>query len=209
MFKDRFDAAHRLVPYFKHYANNPDAIIIAIPRGGLQLGSIFAHELHLPLDILLTKKIGYPGNPEYAIGAVSLQNIIITQDFADLPELQPYIAQQITQIRKLLQERAEQYRGAKPPVSLKDKIVIVVDDGVATGNTLMATILLIKQDRPQKIIIALPVAPPATLERLRREVDDVICLQSPENFMSVGRFYENFDQVDDQEAIRLLHEANK
>ena len=208
MFKDRFDAAHQLVPYLKQYANNPDAIIIAIPRGGLQLGFVLAHELHLSLDIIVTKKIGYPGNPEYAIGAASQQHIIITQDVEDLPELQPYIAQQIIEIRKLLQERALQYRGNKLPLQLMDKIVIVVDDGAATGNTLMATLLLIQQDKPKKIIVALPVAPPATLERLRSEVDDLICLQVPENFSSVGQFYEKFDQVDDQEAMRLLQKAN-
>lgn len=208
-FKDRFDAAHQLVPYLKNYAHNPDAIIIAIPRGGLQLGSVLAQELHLPLDIILTKKIGYPGNPEYAIGAVSLHHAIITQDFADIEGLRSYIEQQIFNIRRLLQERSVLYRGDQPPVNLKDKIVIVVDDGVATGNTLMATLLLIKQDKPQKIIVALPTAPPQAVERLRHEADDVICLASPERFLSVGQFYQNFEQVDDQEAIRLLHEAKK
>ena len=209
MFKDRFDAAYQLVPYLKKYNNDHNAIVLAIPRGGLQLGSILAHELHLPLDIILTKKIGFPGNPEYAIGAASLQHIMVTKDFLDMPELRPYIAQQVAQIRKLLHKRSVEYRHNKPPLKLTNKIVIVVDDGVATGNTLMATLALIKQDKPQKIIVALPVAAPTALERLRQEVDEVICLQSPENFASVGQFYEHFDQVDDQEAIQLLHKANQ
>lgn len=209
MFTDRFDAAHQLVPHLKNYAHNPDAIIIAIPRGGLQLGFVLAKELHLPLDIILTKKIGYPGNPEYAIGAVSLEHVIITQDFSDVPELQAYIAQQAAQIRRLLHERALMYRGDKPPLNLADKIVIVVDDGVATGSTLMATLSLIKQDNPKKIIVALPAAPPTTLELLRRHADDVVCLESPQHFLSVGQFYKNFDQVDDQEAIRLLREVKQ
>jgi predicted phosphoribosyltransferase len=208
MFKNRFDAAHQLVPLLKQYSNNPDAIIIAIPRGGLQLGAVLAQELHLPLDILLTKKIGYPGNPEFAIGAVSLQHTIVSS-MANIPELQPYIAQQTVEIRRLLQKRALEYRGDKTPLNLMNKIVIVVDDGVATGNTLMATLALIKQDKPKKIIVALPVGPSSAIEHLRKESDEVICLLIPEQFLSVGQFYQNFDQVDDQEAIQLLHEANQ
>ena len=208
MFKDRFDAAYQLVPYLKKYSSNPNAIILAIPRGGLQLGSVLAHELHLPLDIILTKKIGYPDNPEYAIGAVSLQHILVNKEFADQPELQEYITQQATRIRKLLHERSVQYRNNKPPLKLTDKIVIIVDDGVATGHTLMATLALIKQDNPQKIIVTLPVGPPTILEHLRQQADEVICLQAPKNFLSVSQFYEHFDQVDDQEAIQLLHKAN-
>jgi putative phosphoribosyl transferase len=207
MFKDRFDAAYQLVPHLKEYANNPNAIIIAIPRGGIQLGSVLAHELHLPLDIIFTKKIGYPGNPEYAIGAVSLQHTFIRNEFAELPGLQSYVKQQSAIIRKHLEERSQLYRGDKQPPKFTDKIVIVVDDGVATGNTLRATLLLIRQDKPQKIIVALPVAPPATLATLRNEADDIICLMTPENFYGVSQFYTAFDQVDDSEAIRLLQKA--
>lgn len=152
MFKDRFDAAHQLVPYLKEYSNNPNAIVLAIPRGGLELGYVIARELHLLLDIILTKKIGYPGNPEYAIGAVSLQNIIISQDFANVPELQGYIMQQASLIRKLLHERNIRYRGNKTPSELNDKIIIVVDDGVATGNTLMATLSLLRKTIPKKLL---------------------------------------------------------
>ncbi len=208
MFKDRFDAAYQLAPYLKQYSNNPDAIILGIPRGGLQLGYVLARELHLPLDVILSKKIGYPGNPEYAIGAVSLQNIIISPDFVDIQELKGYIADQASQIRQLLQERNIKYRHNKPPLDLTNKIVIVVDDGVATGSTLLATLALIRQNKPQKIIVALPVAPPQALELIGQQADEVICLLRPHDFAGVGQFYQNFEQVDDQEAIRLLHEAN-
>lgn len=209
MFENRFDAAHQLVPELKKYANNPDALVVAIPRGGLQLGSVLAKELHLPLDVIFTKKIGYPGQPEYAIGAVSLDHLFVRQDYLDDPQLSDYIKQQTPLIRKLLHERAAQYRGNKPPLDLKDKIVIVVDDGVATGNTLLATLALIKEAKAQKIVVALPVSPVETLERIREHADEVVCLQVPAFFLGVGQFYRNFEQVEDAEAIRLLQEAHQ
>ena len=207
LFDDRFDAAYRLVPHLKQYADNPNALVLAIPRGGLQLGSVLAQELRLPLDVIFTKKIGYPGNPEYAIGAVSLKHIAVAPDFENIPELQEYITHEAAKIRSLLRERAMTYRGDNPPLNLAGKIVIVVDDGVATGNTLLATLALIAEDKPQKIIVALPVAPREAADRLRATVDELICLQVPDMFLSVGQFYKNFEQVDDQEAIRLLREA--
>jgi len=208
MFKDRFDAAHQLVPLLKKYSANPDAVILAVPRGGLQLGYILARELHLPLDAVFTKKIGYPTQPEFAIGAVSAKHIYISPEFADLTEFREYIEEQALALRTTLLERAQLYRGNKPPLNLTNKIVIIVDDGVATGHTLLASLALIQEDKPQKIVVALPVAPPEALERLREHADEVVCLSAPQNFLGVGQFYENFEQVDDKEAIRLLHEAN-
>lgn len=207
MFEDRFDAARQLVQKLQQYKNNPNVIVIAIPRGGLELGSVLAKELQVPLDVIFTKKIGYPGNPEYAIGAVSLTHEIINHDFAEKPEFKNYIAEEIKKVRKLLQERAVIYRGNKPPINLTNKIVIVVDDGVATGSTLMATLLLIKEEKPQKIVVALPVAPKDTLEVLKEYTDEVICLEVPHMFFAVGQVYKKFNQVSDEEAIKLLREV--
>lgn len=209
MFINRFDAGHQLAERLTAYANNPNAIILAIPRGGLELGYVLAKELHLPLNIVLTKKIGYPGNPEFALGAVSADHVYIDDRFKDVAELQTYIAHQVQEIRELLHERALRYRQGKEPLSIKDKIVIVVDDGVATGSTLTATLMLIKQEDPKKIIVALPVAPPEALKRLQLHADELICVKVPDLFFGVGQFYQNFSQVDDEEAIRLLHEANQ
>lgn len=208
MFENRLDAAKQLVPYLQSYESNPHAIVVAIPRGGLQLGYILARQLHLPLDVIFTKKIGYPGNPEYAIGAVDMHHVFISPDFTNIPDINEYVAEETIKIRKQLQERALLYRGNKPPLNLQDKIIILVDDGVATGSTMLATLSLIKQEKPQKIVIALPVAPPETLALLNAQADEVICLKVPELFFGVGQFYQNFEQVDDQEAIRLLNEAN-
>lgn len=210
IFNDRFDAAFQLVPLLEKYKNNSEAIVIAIPRGGLELGYVLAKELHLPLDVVLTKKIGYPGNPEYAIGAVDIENAYLNEDFQNVtePMFQRYVEQQITSIQNLLKERTLMYRGNKPPLDLKNKIVIVVDDGVATGSTLIATLMLIKNAKPKEIIVALPVSPAGTLEKLKEYANEVICVLVPNQFYGVGQFYKKFDQVDDQEAIRLLNEAN-
>lgn len=210
IFNDRFDAAYQLVPLLEKYRNNPETIVIAIPRGGLELGYVLAKELHLPLDVVLTKKIGYPGNPEYAIGAVDTENAYLNEDFQNIadPEFKNYVSQQINSIQSLLKERTLMYRGNKPALDLKDKIVIVVDDGVATGSTLIATLILIKKAKPKKIVVALPVSPAGTSEKLKEYCDELICVLIPKQFFGVGQFYKNFDQVDDQEAIRLLNEAN-
>jgi len=209
LFKDRFDAARQLAAKLKQYANNPNAVVLAIPRGGLQLGNVLAHELHVPLDVVFTKKIGYPGNPEYAIGAVSAHHVFISPDFVNMPELHEYIMRQAESIRILLHQRAVEYREGMPPLDVTNKIVIVVDDGVATGNTLLATLALLAEDNPLKIVVALPVASRSAFELLQKKVDELICLYVPDVFFGVGQFYDNFEQVDDAEAIRLLHEANR
>ena len=209
MFKDRFDAAHQLVPYLKQYRNNPDTIVLAIPRGGVQLGYVLARELHLPLDVVFIKKIGYPDNPEYAIGAVSMKHIYISPDFIHEPWLSEYVKQQAEKIRRLLSERSKLYHGDKPPLNIAGKTVVVVDDGIATGQTLLASLALIRQDHPKKIVVALPIAPERVIERIRKAADEVICLTTPTVFFGVGQFYQNFEQVDDDEALRLFHEANK
>lgn len=208
MFKDRYDAAEQLVPPLEQYKSDPNAIILAIPRGGLELGYVLAQKLDLPLDVIFSKKIGLPANPEMAIGAVSETDVIVNSPFNQMRELENYIEEQTKTIRATIKERNATYREGMQPLDLKNKIAIVVDDGVATGTTLLSTIALIKQADPKKIIVALPVAPPDTLEKIEQQADEVVCLSTPELFQSVGQFYQKFNQVDDQEAIRLLREAN-
>lgn len=209
MFKNRFDAAEQLVPLLEEYRSKPDTIVIAIPRGGLELGNVLAKKLHLPLDIIFSKKIGLPINPEFAIGAVSDRHIFINERFKDIPELRDYIAQEVKSIRSIIKERNAAYRRDMPALNLSNKIVIIVDDGVATGNTLLATIALIREYQPKKIVVALPVCPIDTFEKIKQQADQAVCVNIPVVFYSVGQFYAHFNQVDDQEAIRLLHEANQ
>jgi predicted phosphoribosyltransferase len=208
MFKDRFDAAEQLLPLLAEYKSKPDTIVIAIPRGGLELGNVLAKGLNLPLDVIFSKKIGLPINPEFAIGAVSDKQVFVNDRFKDVPELQEYIAQQVKEIRTIIKERNAMYRKNMPPLDLANKTVIVVDDGVATGNTLLTTIALLREYKPKKIVVALPVCPPDTFARIKQHADQVVCVIIPAVFYSVGQFYINFNQVDDQEAIRLLREAN-
>jgi predicted phosphoribosyltransferase len=210
MFKDRIDAAKKLLPYLIRFRNKKDVIILAIPRGALQIGNYLAKELNLPLDVALSKKIGYPGEEEFAIGAVSLTSASYDKDFVKKGEVsQKYIDDKIKELRKALQEKYRTYHGDKKPLSLKNKVVIIIDDGIATGRTMLATVELVKKEKPKKIIIAVPVGPTEAVEMLKPHVDEVICLDIESEFFAIGEFYEDFPQVEDEEAIRLLREANR
>lgn len=205
MFKDRFDAGKQLAKALLHYKNR-DGVVLAVPRGGVEIGYVVAKELDLPLEVVLSKKIGHPYHPEFAIGAVSLEGRVFSERSDVTKE---YIEEETERLRSLLRERYKTYYGDRKPVSMEDKIVIVVDDGIATGNTLLSTIELIRHHKPRWVVVAIPVAPPDSLHKFRQAagVDEVVCLLSPRDFYAVGQFYENFDQVEDVEVVRLLHEA--
>ncbi len=206
MFKDRIDAgiqlAHKLLPY-----KGKEVVVLAIPRGGLPIGVIVAKTLQVPLDVALSKKIGHPFNKEYAIGAVSLDNIIL-KDVSGVHK--SYIADETERIREKLKERHKQYYINRKPEILEDKIVIIVDDGIATGNTIRVTAELVYAQKPKEVVVAIPVAPGSAIKNLEdsSNIDKVICLKTPSDFMAVGQFYEIFNQVSDMEAIQLLEEFN-
>lgn len=209
LFQDRLDAARQLQKKLLQYKNAKDTVLLAIPRGGLELGHLLAKELHLPLDIILSKKIGYPGNPEFAIGAVSLDRMVVNERYIESGEVsKDYIDHEVQRLQSLLQERYKKYRGKKAPPSLEGKTVIVVDDGVATGQTLLLTLTLLREQRVKKIVVAIPVGPLHTVEKLKAHADEVICLLTPEDFHAIGQFYIRFDQVEEETAIRLFQEAN-
>ncbi len=201
-FLDRQDAALQLVPLLAQYATE-DCVILAVPRGGVPIGHTLARAYHFPLEILLTKKIGHPSSKELAIGAVSLEDEVVDTRH-QVP--QPYIDEQIKKIRASLRERYKQFMGDREPADLRDKVVIIVDDGIATGNTILAAIGLIRAKNPKKIVVAVPVAPLRTARRLRDEVDDFICVHATDQFWGVGQFYEDFSQVSDEEVVSLLAE---
>jgi len=207
MFKDRNDAGLQLAKKLNSYKDKEKVVILAIPRGGLPLGAIVAKSLNAKLDVALSKKIGHPFNKEFAIGAVSLNNIIMD----DNTEISiNYIEKETKRLREKLQKRHNQYFKNRSPLNLKDKIVIIIDDGIATGNTIRVTAQLIYEQKPEKIVIAIPVAPKLTVQILRATsyIDEVVCLETPFNFQAVGQFYMNFDQVSDEEAIKILDEFN-
>lgn len=205
MFRDIIDAGHQLAEKLMKFKDE-NVVVLAIPRGGLPLGAIVAKALQAPLDVTLTKKIGHPSNKEYAIGAVSLDNIIFTNDMGVNKE---YIIEETERISEKLLKRHDEYYKNRLPQNVKDRTVIIIDDGIATGNTLLATIELVSKQGPKKIIVAIPVAPNSAIRKLEStlKVDEVICLQVPYNFQAVGQFYEEFYQVSDQEAIQLLEKA--
>jgi len=200
MFTDRIDAGRLLAEKLKKYQGQA-GVILAVPRGGVPVAYAVAKELGLPLDLVLTKKIGHPMNREYAIGAVSLTDSFV------IPHRgvsQFYIDREIKTIRERLKEMYRKFMGDKEPESLAGKIIIVIDDGIATGNTLMGTINMLRKDRPSKIVIAVPVASESAVQKLSEVADELVVVSIPEEFYGVGAFYENFEQVSDEEVIYYL-----
>ena len=199
--KNRQHAALRLVKELEIYKDT-NAIVLAIPRGGIPIGYYIAQELRVPLEIILSKKIGYPNNPEFAIGSVTLQGVVVDEKFST--EFKDYIDIESKKILEALKSKFALYMGNLKPADLINKTVIIVDDGIATGNTIMATIQAVKKSNPKKIIVAVPVSPIESARKLSVMVDEFICLQIPKVFFGVGQFYEDFSQVSDEEVIEYL-----
>jgi putative phosphoribosyl transferase len=203
-FKDRDDAAVQLLPYLDKYKNE-GGIVLAVPRGGVPIGYHIAKRYNLPLELLMTKKIGHPLSEEFAIGAVSMEDYIVDEGH-NIPE--SYIKEKVIQIRDSLRKRYKKFMGDHQPVDMENKTVIVVDDGIATGNTILAAIKMLRKKKPRKIVVVSPVASTSAAQKIKAQVDDFICLYMPETFYGVGLYYEDFSQVSDEEVIRLLRETN-
>lgn len=203
-FKDRTDAAMQLIPLLEKYKNDK-SVVLAVPRGGVPIAYHIARHYNFPMELLMIKKIGHPRNPEFAIGAVTPEDYIVDEK-QDISK--SFIDEQVNAIRKNLQDRYKRFMGDHVPIDFKNKTLIIVDDGIATGNTILSSIKMLKKRGPAKIIIAVPVAPPATAQRLRWEVDDFVCPYLPEDFFGVGYHYLDFSEVTDDDVIRLLKEIN-
>ncbi len=208
MFKNRSEAGLLLAEKLKNYSKVKNVIVVTIPRGGLPIGYTIAKQLEVPLEIVLSKKIGHPANKEYAIGAVTLNDRILGINLDIISE--DYLMEETSKIRQLLKLRHDRYYGTNKARSLQNKIVILVDDGVATGHTIISCIKLIEKQNPFKIVVALPVGPPSVIKKIEDMscVNQTICLLTPSDFYAVGQFYEEFNQVDDNEVIKLLQKAN-
>lgn len=210
LFHDRSDAGKRLASALKQYVNHPEAVVVALPRGGVVVGFEVAQALDLPLEIVCPRKLGAPFNPELAIGAVTEtgEGILSEELIRDLGVSQEYIEQQIEIEKKKAHWRLERYRQGKPPRSFAGKVIILVDDGLATGSTMRAAIKTVKAEKAKKIVMAIPVAPPDTLRKLKPEVDETVCLAAPHSFYAVGQFYNSFEQVSDEEVISLFEKCH-
>jgi putative phosphoribosyl transferase len=202
-FKDRKEAGKELANQMSSFRGS-NAVILAIPRGGVPVGFEIAKELQLPLDIVLSKKIGHPENPEYAIGAVSLDTEIIDRDL-DIPD--SYIYQEIQRIKQILRQRYDLFESQLEMLQLKDRDIILVDDGIATGSTLLVCISMIRKFKPSRVIVAVPVIPADRVNVFKKACDQLIFLHAPDFFSAVGEFYKEFNQVEDEEVIRLLRAA--
>lgn len=200
MFRDRIEAGLLLAARLKKFQNDP-GIVLAVPRGGVPVAYAVARELGFPIEVILTKKIGHPINKEYAIGAASLTDYFIVPH-ADVTE--EYVEQEVQRVRNRLKEMYSRFMGDNEPANLEGKTVIVIDDGIATGNTLMGTVNVLRKSKPGKIVIGVPVASQSAVQKLKKEVDEVIALLIPEKFYGVGAFYEDFEQVSDEEVMSYL-----
>ncbi|MEY3412480.1 MAG: hypothetical protein RIQ70_1168 [Bacteroidota bacterium] len=205
MFKDRIDAAIQLAKKLEKYKNTP-GIILAIPRGGVPIGAIIAKTLGMPLEIILSKKIGHPKNPEYAIGSATMQEVIINENVPDVPK--DYIQIEAARVQQNLKQKYADLMGDTKPTNVKDKTVILIDDGIATGSTVLASIALIKKSKPAKIIVAIPVATEEAIKKIKNVVDEVYCVLIPAIFYGVGQFYTDFEQVSDEEVKALLFQSS-
>lgn len=208
MFRDRTDAGEQLAEMVASEEIEAD-VVLAIPRGGLPVGRAVADALDVPLDVIVSKKIGAPGNPELAIGAAaSSGSLWLNDDLISQLGLDPeQVRRDGESVAEEARTKAERYRGNKPAPDLDGKIVLLVDDGVATGATMISCVRLAHEAGARRIVVAVPVAPPETIQMLEAEADQVLPLQTPEYFGAVGRFYESFQQVSDEEAMALLDEA--
>ncbi|MGN6211163.1 phosphoribosyltransferase [Parafilimonas sp.] len=204
LFLNRYDAAMKLAQLLEKYKNE-EGVILAVPRGGVPIGYYLAKHLGFPLDLLMTKKIGYPGNEEFAIGAVGLEGSIIENKY-NIPQY--YIEREVNRIRKSLAERYKRFMGGKGPLDIKNKIVIIVDDGIATGKTILVTLKLLRAGNPKKLVVAVPVSSVEAATRISEEADEFISLYTPEPFYGVGGFYKDFSQISDEEVMLLLKELN-
>jgi predicted phosphoribosyltransferase len=204
LLRNRVEAGKQLAKALKTASEN--AIVLAVPRGGVVVGYEVARALGVPLDVIVTKKIGAPDNSELAIGAVAEDGtFILDDDLVDrlfIPK--DYIKEEVERQRREIQRRLLRYRGDVPYPSLKNREVIVVDDGVATGSTLKAALRLLRHKGAKTVTVAVPVGPPDTIRELEKLADRVVCLQTPEPFYAIGQFYVDFAQTSDDEVTELL-----
>jgi putative phosphoribosyl transferase len=208
LFKDRVEAGRRLAEALAEFKNR-DVVVLGIPRGGVVVANEVARALGAPLDIVVTRKIEAPGEPEYALGAVTQEGDVIMdrQAAESLGASKEYLDAQVRQKKEEVKDRLRMLREEVPYPSLEGRTVIIVDDGIATGSSIGAAVLSVRKRRPREIIVAVPVAPPGSVDMLSEDGTKVVCLETPREFLAIGQFYSDFDQVDDVVVRRILEQS--
>jgi predicted phosphoribosyltransferase len=209
LFRDRYDAGRQLARELAAYADRRDVLVLALPRGGVPVAYEVARTLHAPLDVFLVRKLGLPGHEELAMGAIASGGVrVLNEELVHVLDIPPDVIDEVAEEEgRELQRREQAYRDDRPPLNVRGRIVILIDDGLATGSTMRAAVAALRRQGPARIIIAVPVAAASTCRDLQKEVDEVVCAHTPEPFRAVGIWYDDFSQTSDEEVHALLEEA--
>ena len=208
-YHDRGEAGRVLAEQLGEYANRPDVLVLALPRGGVPVAYEVAKVLNVPLDLFLVRKLGVPGQEELAMGAIATGGVqVLNSEVIEALRIPEYIISDVvSDERQELERREQRYRGTRPPPDVRGRAVILIDDGLATGSTMRAAVRALRQQGPERIVVAVPTAARETCEGFRDEVDDIVCAITPEPFYAVGLWYEDFSQTTDDQVRSLLLEA--
>ena len=203
MYKDRIDAGKKLTTALWSFRDQKNTVVVALPRGGIIVGQTIAKTLDLQLELAMVKKIGHPLDPEFSIGEVSMDDFNVDEN-ADVPS--KYILDEVNKTQEFLKDRYHMYYEGRQPISLFNKSVILVDDGIASGQTMLSAIKMIRKLNPKRIVMAVPVGPKDTLEKFVQYVEKVICLEMHDPFYAIEQYYQDFDEVSDVEIKQMLEE---
>jgi putative phosphoribosyl transferase len=208
-FRDRREAGRLLAAQLSTYANRPDVLVLALPRGGVPVAAEVARALGAPLDVFVVRKLGVPGHEELALGAIATGGVrVLNEDVVRALQIPDRVIDAVAaKEHEELVRRERAYRGDRPPHDVRGRTVILVDDGLATGATMHAAIRALRQQQPARIVVAVPTASPETCDELKKEVDEVICATTPDPFYAVGLWYEDFSQTTDEEVRELLAQS--
>jgi putative phosphoribosyl transferase len=209
IFKNRADAGRKLAARLTRYADREDVLVLALPRGGVPVAYEVAKELKAPLDVFLVRKLGVPGHEELAMGAIASGGVrVVNQELVNYLGIPDEVIDAIAAVeQRELERRAVAYRDDRPPPEIKDRVVILIDDGLATGSTMRAAIASLRLQKPRRIVVAVPVSSPEACDEFRGEVDEIVCAVTPQHFQGVGLWYEDFSQTSDEEVRELLKRA--
>lgn len=208
-FRDRAEAGRMLAAQLRGYAHRPDVIVLALPRGGVPVGYEIAKALNVPLDVFIVRKLGVPGYEELAMGAIATGGVrVLNEDVVTSLRVRDEVIDMVaTAEQQELERRERLYRGDRPPPDVRGRLVILVDDGIATGATIRAAVAALYQQQPTRLIVAVPIAAPETCEELSAEVDELVCVMTPEPFYAISLWYEDFSPTTDEEVREYLERS--